>query len=95
MPTLLSTPMAEERASREMIPDDSQLFRFIWVNPARMHGEPCFVGTRVPVQYLFDHLRAGDNIERFREGFPDVTRELAVGVIDLAASGLLEGLRNL
>jgi uncharacterized protein (DUF433 family) len=31
----------------------------ISVDAEIMHGEPCFVGTRVPVSYLFDHLRAG------------------------------------
>jgi uncharacterized protein (DUF433 family) len=60
-----------------------------------MHGEPCFVGSRVPVQILFDHLRAGDPIDVFLKDFPPVTREQAVAVIDLAALGLLEGLRRL
>jgi uncharacterized protein (DUF433 family) len=60
-----------------------------------MHGEPCFAGTRVPVQTLFDHLRAGDAIEAFLDGFPDVPRAQAVAVIDLAAMGLLQSLRTL
>ena len=60
-----------------------------------MHGEPCFKGTRVPVQTLFDHLRAGDPLSEFLDGFPDVSRDQAVAVIDLAAMGLLEGLRRL
>jgi len=60
-----------------------------------MHGEPCFRGTRVPVQILFDHLRAGDSLEAFFNGFPDVQRNAAVAVIDLAAMGMLQGLRQL
>jgi len=80
---------------RELIPSDSPLAPFISVNPLRMHGEPVFKGTRVPVQSLFDHLRAGDNIERFLEGFEQVTRPQVVAVIDLAARGLLDGLRHL
>jgi len=83
------------RSSRELIPADSVLAPYISVNPARMHGEPCFCGSRVPIQHLFDHLRAGDSLQVFLEGFPPVTREQAVGVIDLAARGLLEGLRQL
>jgi uncharacterized protein (DUF433 family) len=67
---------------------------WISINPARMHGAPCFKDTRVPIQTLFDHLRAGDSLAMFLEGFPDVTREQAVAVIDLAATGLLEGLRH-
>ena len=78
-----------------MIPSDSPLAPHISVNPGRMHGEPCFVGSRVPVQTLFDHLRAGDGIEVFLSDFPPVTRAQAVAVIDLAAMGLLDGLRHL
>jgi len=60
-----------------------------------MHGEPCFKGTRVPVQILFDHLRGGDPLSEFLDGFPDVSHDQAVAVIDLAAMGLLEDLRRL
>lgn len=88
-----STPA--HRGDRELIPQDSLLAPFISVNPERMHGEPCFRGSRVPIQHLFDHLRAGDPLDEFLEGFPPVTREQAVAVIDLASRGLLEGLRQL
>jgi uncharacterized protein (DUF433 family) len=83
------------RASHELIPPDSPLATAISVNPARMHGEPCFRGTRVPVQTLFDHLRAGDAFDKFLDGYEGVTREQVVAVIDLAARGLLAGLRLL
>jgi uncharacterized protein (DUF433 family) len=58
-----------------------------------MHGEPCFKDTRVPVQTLFDHLRAGDGFEKFLDGYEGVTREQVVAIVDLAAQGLLAGLR--
>jgi VanZ family protein len=32
-------------------------------------GTPVFVGTRVPVPSLFEHLEAGDSIDDFLEGF--------------------------
>ena len=80
---------ATSGSSQELIPHDSPMAGFIWVNPGRMHGEPCFVGTRVPVQALFDHLRAGDGFEKFLDGYEGVTREQVVGVVDLAAHGLL------
>jgi uncharacterized protein (DUF433 family) len=85
---------AGQRAHGELIPADSPLAPYISVDYGRMHGEPCFKGTRIPVQTLFDHLRFGE-FEEFFDGFPDVKREQAVGVIDLAALGLLEGLRRL
>jgi uncharacterized protein (DUF433 family) len=87
------TPQAQE--DRELIPAASLLSPYISVNPARMHGEPCFTGSRVPIQHLFDHLRAGDPLSVFLEDFPPVTNEQAVAVIDLASRGLLGGLRLL
>jgi uncharacterized protein (DUF433 family) len=41
-------------------------------NPNVMHGEPCFVGTRVTVKTFFDHLRAGYSINDFLSQFPTV-----------------------
>jgi uncharacterized protein (DUF433 family) len=89
----LNTP--QSRQERELIPGDSPLAPYVSVNPGRMHGEPCFRATRVPIQTMFDHLEAGDPLAEFLAGFPDVSREHAVAVIDLAARGLLEGLRRL
>ena len=34
------------RLERELIPSDSPLAPYVSVNPGRMHGEPCFTGTR-------------------------------------------------
>lgn len=83
------------RPERELIPGDSLLTKYVSVNPGRMHGEPCFKGTRVPVQTLFDYLGGGDPLEKFLDGFPDVSREQAVAVVELSALGLLQGLRRL
>ncbi len=83
------------REHRELIPADSPLAPFIWINPGRMSGTPCFKDTRVPVQTLFDYLGAGDSLDDFLIGFPNVSRDHAVSVIHLASLGLLHGLRNL
>ncbi|HML98694.1 MAG TPA: DUF433 domain-containing protein [Tepidiformaceae bacterium] len=40
-----------------------------------------FRGTRVPVAALFAHLAEGDPLEEFLEGFPAVTREMALAAI--------------
>jgi uncharacterized protein (DUF433 family) len=45
---------------------------------AIMSGEPTFRGTRVLVRTQFDYLEAGHSLERFLEGFPTVTREVAL-----------------
>lgn len=52
-------------------------------DPDIMGGQPVFVGTRVPVESLFDHLRAGDSIEVFLDGFPSVKREQVLKVLEV------------
>lgn len=64
-------------------------YGLIWINPERLSGAPCFFGTRVPIQNLFDYLEAGDSLDEFLDGFPGVTREQAVAVLELAR-GLLD-----
>ena len=49
-----------------------------------MHGVPVFRGTRVPVQTLFDYLEGGDTLEDFLEGFPTVSREQVLQVLEEA-----------
>ena len=49
-----------------------------------MAGTPVFRGTRVPIQVLMDHLEAGDRVDVFLEGFPSVTREQVIDVLEEA-----------
>lgn len=49
----------------------------IMVDPDILSGTPVFIGTRVPVQSLLDHILAGDSLDNFLEGFPTVTRRQA------------------
>lgn len=55
----------------------------VTVNPKVMHGTPCFAGTRVAVQTLFDHLEAGYTIDGFLEEFPTVRREQVLRLLNL------------
>lgn len=61
----------------------------ITASPDRLGGTPVFAGTRVPVQTLIDYLEAGDPLDAFLADFPSVTREHAIGVLELAKSALL------
>ncbi len=63
--------------------------RAITKDPEIMHGTPVFRGTRVPVQTLFDYLGGGDWIEDFLEGFPTVSRALALEALEEAKHLLL------
>jgi uncharacterized protein (DUF433 family) len=58
-------------------------------NPQILGGTPVFRGTRVPVQTLFDYLEGGETLEDFLEGFPTVSRELAVAALEEAKQLLL------
>jgi uncharacterized protein (DUF433 family) len=71
------------------------LFGLIWINRARVSGTPCFYASRVPVKTLFDCLAAGETLEQFLDGFEGVTREQALGVLELAVGGLLNELDTL
>ena len=54
----------------------------VTANPKIMHGVPCFAGTRVAVQTLFDHLEAGYDVDEFLEPFPTVKREQVIGLLE-------------
>ena len=58
-------------------------------DPEIMHGTPVFRGTRVPAQALFDYLEGGEKLEDFLEGFPTVSRELAIQALEEAKALLL------
>ncbi len=62
----------------------------IWTDPERMSGAPCFYGTRVPINHLFEYLEGDESLESFLIDFEGVTREQAVGALELARKGLLE-----
>jgi len=51
-------------------------------DPEILGGTKVFVGPRVPVQSLFDHLEAGDSIDDFLDGFPSVQHEQVIAVLE-------------
>lgn len=51
-----------------------------------MHRTPCFAGTRVPVQSLFDHLQRGYTVDESLEQFPLVKREQVDALLDESRS---------
>lgn len=62
----------------------------VHTDPEIMGGAPVFVGTRVPLQNLIDYLQGGESIEDFLDGFPSVSREQVVAVIEAAKFAVLE-----
>jgi uncharacterized protein (DUF433 family) len=53
-------------------------------NPNILSGTPVFRGTRVPLQMLFDSLERGHTLEQFLEGYPTVSREMAIAALQEA-----------
>lgn len=69
--------------------EDRDVAGAITRDPETMHGVPVFTGTRVPVKTLFDYLEAGETLEDFLEGFPTVSRALALEALEDARKLLL------
>jgi uncharacterized protein (DUF433 family) len=59
-------------------------------DPEIVGGTPVFVGTRVPIDAMFDYLVAGDSLNRFLRHFPTVSREQAVEALEVARKALLD-----
>lgn len=57
-------------------------------DPEVQGGAVVFAGTRVPLKNLIDYLEAGDSLEEFLDDFPSVSREQAVGALELAKEAL-------
>ena len=50
-------------------------------DPEIQGGTPCFAGTRVPVQCLFDALEHDRSIEYFLEQYPSVERRQVIELL--------------
>ena len=64
-------------------------YPIISVSPEIMGGTPVFAGTRVPVQTLLDYLKAGESIDDFLDGFPTVTKEQLIVLLEEAGKQLM------
>lgn len=65
--------------------------QIITQNPDIHGGVPVFAGTRVPVKSLIDHLKAGESLDYFLEGFPSVSRQQAVAFLEIALASVSIG----
>ncbi len=58
------------------------------IDPETMGGTPVFVGTRVPIQTLFDYLEGDDTLKEFLDDFPSVLKEGVVEILEMAKQTL-------
>jgi len=66
----------------------TKLGQVVHRDPDILNGVPVFVGTRVPIRSLFDHLEGGETLDEFLRQFPSVRREQAVALLSLARETL-------
>ncbi|MDP3850548.1 MAG: DUF433 domain-containing protein [Luteolibacter sp.] len=66
--------------------------KLVVIDPEILGGEAVFAGTRVPVKSLFDHIEAGETIEDFLEGFPAVSREQVIALLEESKLHALAGI---
>ncbi len=76
----------------ELVPPGDPRAATISINPERMSGTPCFVGTRVPIKHLWDYLEGSDTLEEFLDDFEGVPREEVMSALRLSYQRLLDGL---
>jgi len=49
-----------------------------------VNGSPVFLGTKVPVQVLFEYFEDGKSLEKFLNEYPAVSKKSALEVLQLA-----------
>ena len=64
-----------------------RLAEAVWIDPARMSGVPCFRGTRLPVQQLFDWIADDVPLDEFLRDF-HADRKAATAVLRAGATAV-------
>src|SRR5438093_843497 len=89
----IDTVASQERdLSTELVPQSDARARFVSIDPERLGGVPCFVGTRIPIKSLWEYLMKGKTLEAFLDDFEGVPREETIAALEQAYERLLEGL---
>lgn len=73
-----------------MVTTTSAIRDIVHSDPETMGGTPVFVGTRVPVDALFDYLGSAEGLNGFLDDFPSVTREQAIAAIEIGHAAVVE-----
>lgn len=102
MSQTLEQPEPQEKPALKVLSDDywegelvsrsDPRSAFISVNPERLGGTACFVGTRVPVKALWDYLAHDAALPEFLDDFEGVPREEVLDALRHAFEGLMDGL---
>ncbi len=63
--------------------------QIISISSEVMGGTAVFTNTRVPIQTFLDYLKAGESIDDFLAGFPTVSKEQVIGLLEEAEKQLI------
>lgn len=88
----LRDALPEDYWDGEIVPNNDPRADFISVNPERMSGTACFVGTRVPIKHLWDYLEHSPTLGEFLDDFEGVPREEVMAALRVSYQRLLDGL---
>ena len=87
--------LEEVDVSTELVPPSDGRADIVSIDTERLGGTPCFVGTRVPIKYLWEYLIKGKTLDAFLEDFEGVPRDEAVAALKQAYARFVEGLPHL
>ncbi|MBI4582324.1 MAG: DUF433 domain-containing protein [Planctomycetes bacterium] len=57
-------------------------------DPQVHHGDPCIVGTRVPVSVIIGSIADGDSFEQILSSYPQLSREDIQAALHFAAEAV-------
>lgn len=61
---------------------------YIHSDPKILMGKPVFVGTRIPVDLIFEKIGAGETLEQILEAHPRLTRPALLAAFAFASDWL-------
>ena len=86
-------------SSRQNLDTEWTVFRLykamINQDPGIHGGDPVFMGTRVPIKSLIDHLKAGESLDDFLDGFTSVSREQTIAFLEFALETVFETINTI
>jgi uncharacterized protein (DUF433 family) len=62
--------------------------KYIHSDPNVMMGKPIFVGTRIPVDLIFEKIGAGESVDQILEAHPRLTREAVLAAFAFVSDWL-------
>jgi uncharacterized protein (DUF433 family) len=85
----------ERDLSTELVPQADPRACFVSIDPERLGGVPCFVGTRVPIKYLWEYVIKGKTLDEFLDDFEGVPRAAALAALEQSYDRLMAELPHL